>query len=277
MRIVSATSLVPTLTRPGLNEEQAFRYQLDCYESVASVSPLHVAVNYESEVDRLHAGAKDLKCITVPDSVRTERGTRLMYFDRVKHAFKELGADYCCVVNGDIFLDWTPEIMYGLIEEYPKSLIWVPRIEVTKLGGGNAITYWHGLDMFMCPMSVLDKVALDDFAFGMPWWDYAFPAIAAMSGVPLVSPRSIRAYHLTHETRWSPDLWRQGLYLFSKELKKSGNPNLGQFTSAAGVLNELADVQMSVGTDHNAHLFHGGALFARMSIDWIRRRTAFVN
>ena len=82
--------------------------------------------------------------------------------------------------------------------------------------------------------------------------------------------------HLLNQVNWSPELWKLGLNIYADKLRRmsNGSPELKEFGKS---LYAFADGALAKGSDHDAHLFHGGAFFARWSVNYLRRHTESVS
>ena len=71
--------------------------------------------------------------------------------------------------------------------------------------------YKHGFDLFIMqrPESQISFIANDNFAFGVPWWDYWFPLELAAHGYSIYTHDSPYIQHSTHQERFSQETWHQ--------------------------------------------------------------------
>jgi len=275
MKLVSITSFAPRMARETKMSEVGDAYQDQCYQAARNCIGNHVSLNYAHEIDGLSERFPNVKFVSVGDPSTSLFARPLVDFGKVQRYIQECDADYCAIINSDVYPSFTPEVLWSCIDAMGDGVLYVPRVETRSLSVDTGIRYLHGLDFFVVPTSLFETVSLEGMALGVPWWDYALPTLAILAGVPLYSHRELKVLHLVHDVKWSHELWARGLQAYAAQILHADDSS-AEFKSFGSLLSSLSDTELSKGQHHEQYLYQGGAFFARWNIEFLRQNTRFL-
>ncbi|NKB43418.1 MAG: hypothetical protein GKS03_03980 [Alphaproteobacteria bacterium] len=204
--LVLATSLAPTDER-GV-QHAAIQSWLDLGISV-------VAVNVAQEIDALQPSYPDIHFEPASRTAEQHAKRPVPYIYDLLQTAKahSQSGDTIGIINADIFLRPSNDLVPFLSAEAAGSVILGPRVDVSDKGvfesyqSESEPTFSIGYDYFLMSRDLVDDFKDSPFAMGMPFWDYWLPLTAYLNGRPLKTLESPIALHVTHETRWDDTIY----------------------------------------------------------------------
>ena len=215
-----ATSLSPTMRRTdGRGCEVGASVQRTALASLRAAFGEVVAFNFTEELAGLARDYPMARLVDVGSKDRAPFARPLVDFAHVWTFFERSEHTILALTNSDVFFVADPASVAGAIAAAHDGLVAYHRTETSNLHAPNGPTFRVGYDLFLFHRRLLQTVRLDGLAFGVPWWDYALPVMAARAGVPILLGDSSSVRHLTHEVAWSRELWRDGLAAYMRLLE----------------------------------------------------------
>jgi hypothetical protein len=147
--------------------------------AIASWLPLGFAVaslNTPSEIDRLKPLFGGVEFVAVGRDARADCGKPLVYLDDVVAFLAARGSPVCGLINSDIHLRATPEIVRHLLKEAGNSMVLASRTDVNTLDDSAGEVYKFGFDVFLFDRAILGTLPSTEFCLGQPWWDLWLPS-----------------------------------------------------------------------------------------------------
>lgn len=163
-----------------------------------------VSLNAPDELRVLEKEFPNVRFVEAQRDARTRHGKPLIYISDALQVLAEIGGDACGIVNSDIVLKAgnPSEFIKFVAEAVVGSFVFGARIDVGSLSNLNGKEYERGFDYFFFDRKIINCYKHASFCFGAPWWDYWFPLIAFLQGVPVKRLVSPVAFHVIHGDRW---------------------------------------------------------------------------
>ena len=121
--------------------------------------------------------------------------------------FSTADCEVCGIVNSDVSLKATKELIPFLQAETKNSLVTGCRVDVESEDSDNGAMYPMGFDYFFFDKSVIKAFPKDSFIIGAPWWDYWAVFVPLTQGIPVKQFVPPIGYHPDHPYKWNQDLW----------------------------------------------------------------------
>lgn len=206
MNVTIATSIAPF----GLDKQKlSIAGWLEAGFTVISINAADELVLLEKEFPRV-------RFIESARDARVRHGKPLIFISDVLKVLADTGAEVCGIVNADIsFQVANPAAFHRFIAEAAAgAFVYGARVDITSMSDLNGREYERGFDFFFFDRKIINAYVPAQFCFGAPWWDYWFPLIAFMKGLPVKRLVSPVAFHVIHGDRWrSEDFEEYGLEL----------------------------------------------------------------
>ncbi len=200
--------LIVTTIAPGNIENQ--RSAINSWRALGFTV---VSLNNQEEINQLQPIYKDVDFQVVNRDARVESGKPLVYIDDIFLYLYENGTKICGIVNSDILMKADDDFLSFIREQAENSLIVSSRSEISSPEQLAGKTYIYGLDVFFFDRRFAEHFPPSKFCLGLPWWDYFVPYIALEQGFCLKMIDNHFAYHISHPTNYSKDLWlKMGIY-----------------------------------------------------------------
>ncbi|MEM8852609.1 MAG: hypothetical protein AAGD34_02845 [Pseudomonadota bacterium] len=261
-----ATSIAPRMKRLDKhNADVGGDIQKDCIRSLRDGFGHVVAFNFTEEIDGLRPVHDGVEWVDVGSRDQCQFARPMVDFRHVWADFKERDAPVFGVANSDVFIGDDPAYAAHVIRHAREGLVCFNRSEVGNLADRFGPAYSTGFDLFVFGRRVLEAVNLDGLAFGVPWWDYALPVMAAQAGIPIFrgDPGFVR--HYSHDVAWSQDDWLSGLRTYMGHLRAQADalpypsPLVEQMARIVQQFANEGTLQPLYGTDH---IYKFGTMFA---------------
>lgn len=191
MTILLATSLAPRPDDP---------VQHRAVQSWIAAGFSAVSLNIPEEIAVLSPAFPDVAFVPLSRDGRAVCGRPLPAIVDMLAFLAETGADVVGLINADIVL--TNVHTVGAAEAAAGHLICGARLDVDCLETGANPASVQGFDYFLFPRQWAADFSSASYHLGMPYWDYWFPAVAALRGHPLMITVPPVAWHLAHPQRW---------------------------------------------------------------------------
>ncbi len=183
------------------------------------------SLNAPSEIEQLQRVFSAVDFVAVQKDAALDCGKPLVYLDDVIAFLRSKGSPVCGLINSDIHLRATPEMIRYLIEQAKNSMVLCNRTDVDTLDQDAGEIYKYGFDAFLFDKSILDILTPTEFCLGQPWWDYWLASRFMMSTQSAPSRFALKlatfplAVHVRHEKHWdhSGNYQKYGL-IFAKIL-----------------------------------------------------------
>jgi hypothetical protein len=220
-KIPIITSLSPGMARRGQDGADIGKdYQQACIESWIAQGFSPVTVNSEREMERGHTLHPGATALVVKNDAQSLAGRPLVFFDDILAAAAKSGAPHIAITNADVVL--RPGFdLYELISALPPGKAVVAhRTDIARPDEREGKTYPCGFDFFALHRDDLARVPDFGLVFGLPWWDHFLPTMLWLRGVQLIDFGDRFVFHLLHDERWRPEVWRRVGMRYVKRLAK---------------------------------------------------------
>lgn len=183
------------------------------------------SLNAASEIEHIKSDFSDVEFVTVEKDALQDCGKPLVYLNDVIEYLRANGTPVCGLINSDIHLRATPEMMGYLIDQAKGSMVICNRTDIDALDQDAGEFYKFGFDVFFFDKAILDILTPTEFCLGQPWWDYWLAAHFMQSPQAAPSKFSFKlasfpfAVHVKHDKQWdhSGNYQKYGLH-FAKYL-----------------------------------------------------------
>jgi tetratricopeptide (TPR) repeat protein len=193
--IAIATSIPPGLSRLDRGRAAGADYQKLCVQSWRDCGFRVLSLNAPDEIPALAAAHPQVTF--VPAGRVSERKTPFiadMLAALIAAPERGLG-----IVNADILFE--PASAWNEIPQLvSRAVIAIQRHDTTALQDGALRRYYWGYDCFFFGRETAEDAigGAGDFAMGLPWWDYWFPAAAMLKGREVRLLERPLTLHLSH-------------------------------------------------------------------------------
>jgi hypothetical protein len=244
--VALATSIPPSLARAGPGGADAGpAWRAACLASWPAAGWRVISVNPAEELPGLGPLPAGIEARPAAPGVAAAFGRPGAWIaDALGHAIAA-GAPVVGLVNGDIRLDLSPAQRAAVAARAREGLLAFNRMEVAHAAQEEGPYYRYGYDLVLMPRGIAQRLALDGFAFGVPWWDYWILLDALTQGLPASVVWCPGVRHLAHAQAWRVGTWRRGLALIAARLpdRRAALAALG----AGPVALALADLLAALG------------------------------
>jgi hypothetical protein len=210
--VALATSIPPSLARPGPGGADAGpAWRAACLASWPAAGWRVVSVNPAEELPGLGPLPAGIEARPAAPGVAEAFGRPGAWIaDALGHAIAA-GAPVVGLVNGDIRLDLSPAQRAAVSARAKGGLLAFNRMEVAHAAQEEGPFYRYGYDLVLMPRGMAQRLALDGFAFGVPWWDYWILLDALTQGGAVGVVRCAGIRHLAHRQAWQGEGWMRAL------------------------------------------------------------------
>jgi len=239
-KIPIITSLSPTMARRGQDGADIGKdYQRVCVDSWIAEGFSPVSVNSEREMERGHTLPLGTTALMVKNDAESLAGRPLVFFDDMLATAAKSGAPHIAITNADVVLQPGFDL-YGLISALPPGKAVVAhRTDIARPDEREGTTYQCGFDFFALHRDDLARVPDFGLVFGLPWWDHFLPTILWLRGVQLIDFGDRFVFHLLHDERWRPEVWRRVGMRYVKRLAKFVKHERSLGSAHAAILERL--------------------------------------
>lgn len=194
MNVTIATSIAPF----GLDKQK------DSIASWLDAGFAVVSINAADELTLLEKEFPRVRFIEAARDARLRHGKPLIFISDVLKVLAETEAEVCGIVNADISIKVADPAGFHrfIAEEAAGAFVYGARVDINSMADLNGKEYENGFDFFFFDRKIIDIYKPAVFCFGAPWWDYWFPLIAFLKGLPVKRLVSPVAFHLIHGDRW---------------------------------------------------------------------------
>lgn len=261
-----ATSIAPRMKRLDKDKvDVGAQIQRDCVRSLLDGFGRAIAFNFTEEIDGLRPIHEGVEWVDVGTREQSEYTRPMVDFRHVWADFKGRDAPVFGIANSDVYIGDDPAYAAHIVRHAKEGLVCFNRSEVANLADRFGPAYTTGFDVFLFGRRVLETVNLDGLAFGVPWWDYALPVMAAEAGIPIFrgDPGFVR--HFSHDVAWSQADWRAGLRTYMGHLiaqtEAKDNPS-PLVMHMAQIVQQFANEGTLPALYGSEHIYSFGTMFA---------------
>ncbi|MFC1772583.1 tetratricopeptide repeat protein [Pseudomonadota bacterium] len=165
-----------------------------------------VSLNSSEEIDAIRSHFKGVEFVTISRDARETHRRPYVYFDDILAYFKGSNDHICGIVNSDIILK-SEQLVKFIMQEAPGSLLYGCRVDIASPNRLEGETYKYGFDYFFFDSQYLDIYPAERFCIGLPWWDFWAVLVPMLKRIPVKKLTTQVAYHVKHDTNWSPESW----------------------------------------------------------------------
>lgn len=184
---------------------QSWRY---CFSNVLSVnSDLERGLGIERLIDRVTYVDTDLM---------RQVGKPVVLLDDLLQVSD--GVSAVAVINADVYLSPSAGTLTSGIAG--NRFFAERRTDTNEIDSQGGIPYRKGYDFIVVPSNLISSISGTDFAIGVPWWDHFVPLALIFSGAAPIGSGIGTAFSLSHEERWSGEVWHSYGDIFVREIQK---------------------------------------------------------
>lgn len=114
--------------------------------------------------------------------------------------------EHICLINSDIILDDSSNVLPSIIHKQPSEATIVKRRDFHNDINRNRV-FEYGIDVFFIHKNYLHLIKDNNFALGICWWDYTVPYSLIKSGIRVNLLKEPFAYHRMHNVQYSHESW----------------------------------------------------------------------
>lgn len=199
-KIVLATSISP---RNIENQQKAM-------ESWIASGFKVISCNVRVEITQIENFFPDVEFVELPRSAEEMVGKPCPYIYDMLQVLKAKAGDVCGIINSDIHLRNCSEEMYHFIKEHAaESLVYARRQEVktvADMDNLNSRLLFGGIDTFIFPKKVIDRLEDDGLIIGQAVWDYWLPIMLKRNEVEIGELVNPITFHIEHAGEWNVSL-----------------------------------------------------------------------
>ena len=204
------TSLPPVMARRGAEgSDIGPSYQQTCIDSWIAAGFAPVTVNSEREAARGLETRAQVAAVVVESDAHSLANRPLVFVHDMIAKAAAFEGTHVAITNADIVL--RPGFdLHRLIATLPRGRAVVAhRTDVARPEDTEGTLYRSGFDFFAMHRDDLADILDFGMVFGLPWWDHFLPTMLWLRGVELLDFDAPFVFHLLHDERWRPELWRR--------------------------------------------------------------------
>jgi len=206
---VLVTSIPPKIKRIGPNGEIfGLEYMQSCVDSWIDAGFIPISVNSRREFSTAPNHIKGVEYILVERDANALVGKPLVYLQDMLRIGANRSEDFFVLTNADIFLKSPKDICKSLSNLRPGQFVAERRFDISSTDSISGVKFSDGYDFFAFNSKDILNYSDEGFVFGVPWWDHYLPLKMTLSGFQKIDIAKPFIYHLRHDERWDPDLWR---------------------------------------------------------------------
>jgi hypothetical protein len=177
------------------------------------------SVNTKEEILKIKDKFKNIEFIETDKTIDIN-GRKLIKLNAILDSIVMKESKYSCIINSDIIFNNSidPDKLFSK-KHLDDGIIIGSRYE---LDGDKKYLFEDGYDLFIFDIKNIKIFYSDNFALGMPWWDFWIPMMADRFLLKIYNTKNEVIYHKTHDTNYSFDLWETFGNRFLAELIKMG-------------------------------------------------------
>ena len=161
-----------------------------------------ISVNTSNEISALESIYPRVKFVDAPRDSSSITGKPLIFVDDVLKALKQSQSLLYGIINSDIILRLSKWQLKQLARDARGSLVFGSRVDIESTDLMEGEFFQEGFDFFFFDNVVANVIVPSEFCLGAPWWDYWFPLIPILKGIPIARLVTPAAYHVRHEIVW---------------------------------------------------------------------------
>jgi hypothetical protein len=213
------TSLPPRVRRLARDgQDQGPAWTRACIQSWQRAGYRVVSVNSAAEADSVRAAYPGIEVAEVARDGQARTGRPLIYVADLLSMMAHCNQSCAALANADVM--FTSAAIERLAGWQPEGFAFSGRIDVDDFRFSNPRLH-GGVDFVIAQTCHLKDLAVPDFLFGTPWWDYWLPLALTgqgVQGVKLTAQGLPVIAHLAHEERWNHGDFLANFALFSRAL-----------------------------------------------------------
>ncbi|WP_428826919.1 hypothetical protein ACLIKD_01755 [Azonexus sp. IMCC34842] len=211
------TSIPPNIKRTEKNGAVLdLGYMQACIDSWIEAGFTPISVNSRREFSTPPKHINGIDYVLVDRDAYPFVGKPLVYIQDVIRIGAERSNGPIVMTNADILLRISPKILASLTKLQPGQFIAERRLDIFSLDCTNGKEFSQGYDFFAFHSTDISTYSDEGFVFGVPWWDHYLPLKMLLSGLEKINILEPFVYHLQHDERWEPDLWRMYGGIFTR-------------------------------------------------------------
>lgn len=177
------------------------------------------SVNTKEEILKIKDKFKNVEFIETDKTIDVN-GRKLIKLNGILDAIVMKKSKYSCITNSDTILNKSidPKKLFSK-KHLDDGIIVSKRYE---LDGEKIYRFEGGYDLFVFDIKNIKIFYNEEFALGMPWWDFWIPMMADRFLLKLYFTKNEVIYHKTHDTNYSDDSWELFGFRFLSEIMKMG-------------------------------------------------------
>lgn len=215
------TSIPPNIRRTEKNGAVLdLRYIQACIDSWIDAGFAPISINSRREFSTPPTHITGIDYVLVDRDAYAFVGKPLVYIQDVLRIGAERSNGPIVMTNADILLRTSPKILASLARLQPGQFIAERRLDILSLDCTNGKEFSLGYDFFAFHSTDISEYADEGFVFGVPWWDHYLPLKMLLSGLEKINILEPFVYHLQHDERWEPDLWRMYGRIFTRIISR---------------------------------------------------------
>lgn len=200
-----------------LNPNGNFKSQFEATTSWLKNNEV-ISVNTKEEIEKIQHLYTDVIFVET-DNTYNYKNKKLIKLNGILDAMYEHGGEYSIFMNSDIILNNNYDIKIN--ERYLNNGIYIcTRYEID---GENIYKFKYGFDFFCIHKNYLNLFKNENFAIGLPWWDYWLPVCAYMYNLNLYHIDYELNHHKTHQLNYDMEKWNDLAKDLYKDLIKKIN------------------------------------------------------
>lgn len=248
--VVLATSVPPALARPGpCGQDAGPAWRAACLSSWSAPGWRVLSINPAEELPDLGAFPPGIEALPAAPGVAQAFGRPGAWIADALARALATGAPVVGLVNADIRLGLSPAQRAAIAARASEGVLAFNRMDIGHAAQAEGPFYRYGYDLVLMPRTIAQRLDLDGFAFGVPWWDYWILLDALTQGEPVSVVRCAGIRHLAHRQAWQGAAWTRALATMMQRLapRRAALAALGMGPVAASIAGLLAAVTAAPG------------------------------
>lgn len=220
-RPVIVTSIPPKIKRIGPNGETlGLEYMQSCVDSWIDSGFTPISINSRREFSTPPRHIRGIEYILVDRDANAFVGKPLVYLKDMLRIGANRSDGFFALTNADIFLKPSKDIFDSLSSVRSGQFIAERRFDTSSIDHLSGIRFPNGYDLFVFNSEDIRNYSDEGFVFGVPWWDHYLPLKFVLAGFDKIDIAKPFVYHLEHDERWDPDLWRMFGSVFIRTISR---------------------------------------------------------